>query len=299
MPMPHLTRRPDGFPGQHLFTLPAAFVAQARRNLLLRGLFLTASGFFPGAGGHLVERSEGVPEIILIVCLSGSGWVQLGGSRKFRVEAGDAVAIPRGAPHAYGADDQEPWTIMWAHFQGAHLSSFTRLLGLMKSAPVLKLPPGALERMQFAELYLTMEAGCTIGSLLASSARLRTILIDLARLRVAGNQRIESTYQAVRQNIEWMRAHRHRRFTLGELAAQARLSVPHYCTCFKRQTGSSPMNYFQRLKIQHCAQLLALTDLQVEEIGAAVGLDDPFYFSRLFRKVMGQSPRQFRANYKN
>jgi AraC-like DNA-binding protein len=59
------------------------------------------------------------------------------------------------------------------------------------------------------------------------------------------------------------------------------------------------VSYFQRLKIQHAAQLLALTDLPVKEIARTVALDDPFYFSRLFKKVMGQSPRPFRASGKN
>jgi AraC-like DNA-binding protein len=292
-------RRREGFPGQHFFTLPPSFVPQAQRHPLLKGLFLTAAGYFPEAAGHLVERPDGLPEIILIVCTANRGWLELERGNRFAVRMGEAVFIPAGAAHAYGADDDEPWSIRWAHFRGAHLSQFTKLLALTKADPILKSPPGALERLPFEELYLTMEAGCTLGSLLASSARLRTILIDLARLRVPANQRIGSTYEALRQNIEWMRSHRHRKVGLAELAAQAGLSVPHYSACFKRQTGISPMNYFQRLKIQHSAQLLALTDLRVDEIAQAIGLDDPFYYSRLFKKVMGQSPRHFRAHYKN
>jgi AraC-like DNA-binding protein len=292
-------RRREGFPGQHLFMLPPSFVLQARRHPLLKGLFLTAAGYFPEATGHLVERLDGLPEIILIACVSSRGWVELDRGKRLPVQMGEVVVIPHGAAHAYGADDQYPWSIMWAHFRGVHLLHFAKLLGLTRTDPILKLPPGALDRLRFAELYLTLEAGCTLGSLLASSARLRTILIDLARLRVPANQRIGSTYEALRENIEWMRSHRHRRVALAELAAQAGLSVPHYSACFKRHTGSSPMNYFQRLKIQHSAQLLALTDLHVDEIALSVGLEDPFYFSRLFKKVMGESPRHFRGNYKN
>jgi AraC-like DNA-binding protein len=293
------TRRREGFPGQHLFMLPPAFVEEALGHPLLKGLFLTAAGFFPEAPGHLVERADGVPEIIVIACIANRGWVELDGSRRQPIQMDEIVVIPAGAPHAYGADEKEPWSIMWAHFRGTDLSHFAKLLGLTRYDPILKLPPGALERLRFAELYFMMEAGCTLGSLLASSARLRTILIDLARLRVPANQRMGSTYETLRQNIEWMRSNRHRRVDLGELAAQASLSVPHYSACFKRQTGSSPMNYFQRLKIQHSAQLLALSDLHVDEIALAVGIEDPFYFSRLFKKVMGQSPRHFRTNYKN
>jgi AraC-like DNA-binding protein len=292
-------RRREGFPGQHLFVLPPSFVLQARRHPLLRGLFLTAAGYYPEAPGHLVERPGGVPEIILIACLSGRGWAELERGRTLPVQAGEVVVILPGAAHAYGADDKMPWSIMWAHFRGSHLADFTKLVGATRTDPILKLPPGALERLRFDELYLALEAGCTLPNLLASSARLRMILIELARLRVPVNQRTGSTHEAVRQNIEWMRMHRHRKIALAGLAAQAGLSVPHYSACFKRRTGNSPMNYFQRLKIQHAAQLLALTDLRVEEIAEAVGLEDPFYFSRLFKKVMGQSPRHFRASGKN
>jgi AraC-like DNA-binding protein len=292
-------RRREGFPGQHLFVLPPSFVLQARRHPLLRGLFLTAAGYYPEAPGHLVERPAGVPEIILIACLSGRGWVELERGRRLAVQAGEAVVIPSRAAHAYGADDKIPWSIMWAHFRGGHLAQFAAMLGATKADPILKLPPGAFERLRFDELYLALEAGCTLPSLLASSARLRMVLIELARLRVPANQRTGSTHEALRQNIEWMRGQRHRHIGLAELAAQAGLSVPHYSACFKRQTGYPPMAYFQRLKIQHAAQLLALTNLPVGEIGLAVGLEDPFYFSRLFKKVMGQSPRRFRANRKN
>jgi AraC-like DNA-binding protein len=292
-------RRREGFPGQHLFVLPPSFALLARRHPLLKGLFLTAAGYYPQAPGHLVERPGGVPEIILIACLSGRGWVKLERERKLAIEAGDAVVIPKKARHSYGADDEAPWSIMWSHFRGSQLSEFTRMLGVTRSDPILKLPPSVLERLRFEELYLTLEAGCTMPNLLASSARLRMILIELARLRLPANQRTGLTHEAMRQNIEWMRTNRHRKIGLPELAAQAGLSVPHYAACFKRQTGHSPVSYFQRLKIQHAAQLLALTDLPVKEIARTVALDDPFYFSRLFKKVMGQSPRQFRASGKN
>jgi AraC-like DNA-binding protein len=225
--------------------------------------------------------------------------VELDCGRRLAVQAGEAVIIPPGAAHAYGADDKVPWSIMWAHFRGGHLAHFATMLGATKTDPILKLPPSSFERLRFDELYLVLEAGCTLPNLLASSARLRMVLIELARLRVPANQRTGSTREALRQNIEWMRVHRHRRIGLAELAAQAGLSVPHYSACFKRQTGHPPMTYFQRLKIQHAAQLLALTDLRVEEIAEAIGFEDSFYFSRLFKRVMGQSPRHFRAKPRN
>jgi AraC-like DNA-binding protein len=296
--IPAIPRR-EGFPGQHLFVLPPSFALQARRHPLLQGLFLTAAGYYPEAPGHFVERPDGVPEIILIACLSGCGWVEFERGRRFPIQADDAVIIPPGIAHIYGADSHTPWSIRWTHFDGGNLTDFVKLLGTTKADPILRLPPGVLARLCLDELYLVLEGGCTLPNLLASSARLRTILIDLARLRVPTNQRTGSTHEVLRQNIEWMLAHRHQKISLPELAAQARLSVPHYSASFKRHAGRSPTSYFQRLKIQHAAQLLSLTDLSIAKIAESVGIEDPFYFSRLFKKVMGQSPRHFRTHRKN
>ncbi|MCB0166075.1 MAG: helix-turn-helix transcriptional regulator, partial [Anaerolineae bacterium] len=64
---------------------------------------------------------------------------------------------------------------------------------------------------------------------------------------------------------------------------------------FKKKTGYAPIDYFIRLKIQKACELLETTDQQVSEIGHSLGYPDIYYFSRLFKKVVGLSPRQYRA----
>lgn len=58
------------------------------------------------------------------------------------------------------------------------------------------------------------------------------------------------------------------------------------------------MDYFIRLKIQYACQLLSQTDLKINTIADKIGYDDSFYFSRLFKKVHGKSPRQYRLGLK-
>ena len=59
-------------------------------------------------------------------------------------------------------------------------------------------------------------------------------------------------------------------------------------------TGFSVLDYVKRLRMARSRQLLITSEHSVAEIGAAVGYVDPFYFSRQFREVNGQSPREFR-----
>jgi AraC-like DNA-binding protein len=84
-----------------------------------------------------------------------------------------------------------------------------------------------------------------------------------------------------------------------QMAAAAGLSIPHYSDLFRRATGYPPVEHFLRLKIQRACQLLDTTELRVNEVAAAVGSTDPFYFSRFFRKITGQSPRAYRQVVKS
>ena len=58
------------------------------------------------------------------------------------------------------------------------------------------------------------------------------------------------------------------------------------------------MDYLIQLKMQRACQLLDLSDLRVKEVAAKIGYDDPYYFSRLFSKVMGLCPQTYRNNVK-
>ena len=53
-------------------------------------------------------------------------------------------------------------------------------------------------------------------------------------------------------------------------------------------------NYFNRLKVNRACQLLGTTDLKVNQICTMVGIDDSYYFSRVFTKIVGVSPKKYR-----
>lgn len=286
--------REENFPGQHLVVLPHSVRSQMQSHPLLSGLFPTAGGYFPEAPGHLVRRVKGLADTILIVCLSGSGWVSLGDDAPLPVRANEAVFIPPHTPHSYGADSETPWSIMWAHCRGRDLPAFQDLLRVNAASPLVALPAGAFERMQFRAIYEHLENGYSLANLLASATHLRFVFSEIHRLKLSTRTGTRSAEHSLEQSIAWMRRHLHRRIRLADLAHEAGLSVPHYSALFKRQTGFAPIDYLLGLKIQRACQLLDTTTLRIEEIAASIGCDDAFYFSRLFKKAMGCSPRSYR-----
>jgi transcriptional regulator GlxA family with amidase domain len=88
---------------------------------------------------------------------------------------------------------------------------------------------------------------------------------------------------------DWQRPHR-----LEELATAAGVSVTHYSTLFRHQTGFAPIDFLIRLRVQHACRLLDTTRMSIVEVAERVGYPDPYYFTRCFRRVMGCAPRTYR-----
>lgn len=83
--------------------------------------------------------------------------------------------------------------------------------------------------------------------------------------------------------------------TLEDVAAQLNLSVPTLTRRFRQETGESVMARLHGLRLRQAADLLRAGTTSVKEAGAAVGIPEPSYFCRCFRRAFGVSPRRFAA----
>jgi AraC-like DNA-binding protein len=277
-----------------MLVLPGPLARQARVHPLLSGLCVTDAGFFPQASNHLVERREGASTTLAILCLKGKGWVR-GHGGTLAVLAGDFVWLPANKGHAYGSGGRDPWTILWAHFTGSEVPAWEDLLGL-KSADqpsVLALPQDRLDELALDQVFAALERGFAVRHLVAASAALRHSFSKVAQLGTdhtdprSASERVALSVANLRR--DWQRTH-----SLAELAGVAKVSVAHYSSLFRRQTGFSPIDFVIRLRVKHACRLLDTTTLSIGMVGDRTGYEDPYYFTRCFRRVMGLSPRAYR-----
>lgn len=285
----------SGFPGERKFVAAPAIVAAAmRRHSMLRELATTAAGYFPKAAGHLRRRVSGCAEAILIYCARGGGWCECGG-QLHPVRRGDLLVLPPGGAHAYGAHASNPWTIHWAHATGERIADYLSALGVSAAAPcvplgeqmqVISLFNEALSDLEHDEPPLNLfHAAHTLGHLLSVILRLR---------RVAPPASLD-TAQRVGQCIIHMSEHLDRPLKTGALAALASLSPAHFTMIFKQQTGCTPRDYHQLLRMHRACQFLGGSALSVKEVAARLGYQDQFHFSRAFKAFQGVSPVRYRA----
>ena len=81
---------------------------------------------------------------------------------------------------------------------------------------------------------------------------------------------------------------------IDDYAASRGMSVSWFIRNFKKYTGSTPMQFIVGIRINNAQMLLETTTYSIHEISKIVGYDNQLYFSRLFHKLKGYSPREYR-----
>lgn len=108
-------------------------------------------------------------------------------------------------------------------------------------------------------------------------------------------KRVSKECAAARRYIE---AHFRENLTLDQLAEIVHINKYHMVHSFTKAFGVSPINYLLSLRLQECRYLLQSTDQTMTQISQAVGFSSPCYFSQVFHKATGMSPREYRNTYR-
>ena len=82
--------------------------------------------------------------------------------------------------------------------------------------------------------------------------------------------------------------------SLSVAAKAAGMSPNRFSTAFSQEMGMTFIEYLTRKRIESAKELLMTTDLRSSEIAYRVGYRDPHYFSATFKRIQGESPREYR-----
>lgn len=282
----------EGFSGEQMIVLPQVAIEVEESDPLVSSLYITDIGYYPHADGHFRRRKEPIHQHILIYCVEGAGWYQVG-NKRYEVHENQYFILPPGKPHAYGADKQRPWTIYWIHFTGEHASIYSQ-----GATTPEEISPAVNSRIMernsiFEEIYNTLQQSFDQESLRYASSLLHYYLATMRYLRLYRQATPETTSisQAV---IHYLREHIEKKVTLAQIAQYMGYSPSHLSMVFHRETGHSPLQYLNLIRIETACQWLSTTTMKINQICHKVGFDDPYYFSRLFKQYTGCSPKLYR-----
>lgn len=222
--------------------------------------------------------------------ISGKGYVVVN-QEKFTICAGDTYFLPEGANQYYYADRDDPWVKVWVNFSGSFAKKLATLCGLNERYHYPDL--NTLDLIQkFQHYAIQPEHSLAFEQ---CSALLTQLFFRLSAY----------VYAPVRQDtpvermLLYIEKHATEALTLEQIASVCNKSVSQANRLFRVQTGCSLYHYLLEQKVFIAKQLLTETSMTVKDIAAYLSFNDEFYFSGLFRRMVGVSPSKYRALGRN
>lgn len=247
--------------------------------------------------GHTV--GPGVRDLYKIHFIhEGTGKVVVG-EHSHTLQAGQAFLTYPHIVTYYAADLDNPWTYSWIAFTGEQVEYLLSKTSLSPECPVFP-----MDHAVMPELYERLtEAAKITGSL---DLPLKVILYQFLSLllqTVPASEGIlplpKSKNIYVEQCLHFLHSHYCENVTVEMMSTTLKLDRKYLSSLFKRAIGLPPQQYLLNFRIAKACELLAESQCTIGEIAHSVGYQDALLFSRMFKKVKGCSPKEYRIRQLN
>ena len=196
----------------------------------------------------------------------------------------------------YGEDKTE---VYWIHFTGSDVKNILRKYGFQDNERIFPVGTSMEYERIFKKIIIELQR-CQDNYEEMLTLLLRHLLIifqrELTREHVLKNEYLDHEMDTA---VTYFNENYNRDINIEEYATSKGMSVSWFIRSFKKFTGSTPMQFIVALRVNNAQVLLETTNYSINEISKIVGYDNQLYFSRLFHKLKGFSPREYRKTRKS
>lgn len=261
-------------------------------------LYLSHCGIQQCKPGHSYGRKPR-PEYHLHFILDGQGALEING-KKYALSRNQIFVIPPNVEnYSYRADWQNPWFYAWIAFNGTKAEYYMKRSGLDYER--VTRPSGIPSDEFTAYIYDMLKASqLTIANELDRTASLYLILAKLIESAGSNGTYTHYDYSSetyVKYAIQYIQFNYNRGIQVNDIVDYIGIDRSWFSHVFKEKMGIPPQKYLQQCRMEHAKKLLVTTDDTVEAIAGKVGYRDPFTFSKIFKKLTGESPRSYRKSH--
>jgi len=127
---------------------------------------------------------------------------------------------------------------------------------------------------------------------------LRLLTIFAQHLALVSNQLLvhqaNAEPPAITKAKQFIETHQTEEISLGDVAKAVNTSTFYFCKMFKKATGLNFTDYLSRVRVEKAKNLLLNPNLRISEVAFAAGFQSLSHFNRVFRRIAGESPTQYR-----
>ena len=233
---------------------------------------------------------------ILHYVFEGEGVLRIDG-KELKVKSNSFFLLPPDVLVQYQADEKKPWQYAWIHFHGFKSTEIVRSIGMTRKEPVY-VPIEENSQLKDAVINLIMykenEYAC-IGYMYILFDKMNRWTRHVEK-KAGTNLR---TMNYMREAIQYINTKYCESIMVQQIADHCGVDRAYLSKIFKYATGNTLQEYLIQFRIKRAKQLLKDTDLSVKYVSYSVGYNDPFTFSKVFKKQEGVSPSVWRKYHNN
>lgn len=294
-------------------------VTNTRRVINTPAPFTRANFFYIQEAGYLkslkphLSRRSGLKSYLFLVVLSGSGEVAYRdaakraagavaakaaeGSRLTAVsaKAGDCFFLDCAGEYTHISSEDDPWELMWLHFYGPQADAYYTYF---REQQTWHFRTGHL-----AELTGAIQSVIRCHEEPTDDTDLLTAqqIVNILTLICTEANENESTDSALNDKLKsilhYLDEHYTESISLDQLAEQFYISKYYLSREFKKEYGTTIIQYVLAKKITNAKELLRYSNFSIEEIARLCGIDDASYFNKVFKKMEGCTASEYRKRW--
>ncbi len=237
---------------------------------------------------HTIHRPQGRKDYQLLYLVQGKGTFFLDEAEPEHLAAGTMLLFRPGEPQCYCFLKEEHPRLYWMHFTGGQVEQLLQQAGLNKKRSLYL---GVREEITglFSRIIRELQEQPPMFETYINSC-FQQLLAVMCRLP----QGESGMDQDISRVIKEMHLSYRQQYRPEIYAGLCGLSPQSFIHKFTKNTGVSPGRYLVKIRMEEASRLLQDTGMSIQEVGAAVGYENPLYFSRVFSSWAGCSPRQYR-----
>ncbi len=256
--------------------------------------YLQETGSLTAKRQHTSSR-ENLSTYLFFIVEKGSGTLKYCGE-SYTLKQNDCVFINCRKPYSHCTSD-DLWKLRWVHFFGPNMDSvYEKYLARGGKA--------CFSTAKYSEYSAVLSH---LFEVAASTSYVRDIKIHeklsgllvllMEETQTSNIGSLSTKIPELRQIKEYLDENYTQKITLDDLSAKFYINKFYLLEIFKQQYGMGVNEYMIHMRITKAKRLLRFTDKTVEEIAYSCGMNSLHYFSRIFKKVEGLSPSEYRRSW--
>ncbi len=227
-------------------------------------------------------------------CIQGKGTFIMNG-KKFIIQPKQLFLMYPNVKIYARAHAVTPWELCWCGFKGSDARLLCDAIGFSPNTPVIETEDPSTVHDMLMGIY--NHRGNKPYQLIYMTSQLYALLAFLME-KSSNPVTIYGNFQYVQKAIEFIELHYTEKITVEDIATYVEISRTTLYRAFIDNHSISPLDYLTEYRIRVACNLLEKGNPSIKELSYAAGFNSPFYFSTVFKRLIGISPSDYKSRHK-